>query len=73
MDYYKRKKGGNDYLPICHRKGQLQLPLHDLCVERDSKNTYEVAGILQYPSAFAYTLVGCITLFEMQIISLNIN
>ena len=54
-------------------KGESQLPLHDFCVERDSKNTYEVAGISQYPSAYAYTLVGCITLIEMQIISPPIN
>jgi hypothetical protein len=51
-------------------KGELQLPIRDLCGERDSKNTYEVAGVSQHPSASANTLVGCITLIEMQIISL---
>ena len=54
-------------------EGELQFPLHDLCDERDSKNTYEVAGVSQYPSASANTLVGCITLTEMQIISWPIN
>ena len=49
MDYYLRKKEGNE-LMITSRyaiiKGELKLPLHDFCVERDSKNTsYEVAGI----------------------------
>ena len=42
-------------------EGELQLPLRDLCDKRDSNKAYEVAGITQYPSASAYTLVGCIT------------
>ena len=42
-------------------EGELQFPLRDLCDKRDSKNTYEVVGVSQYPSASAYTLVCCIT------------
>ena len=50
-------------------EGELQLPLHDLCGERVLKNANEVAGVSQYSGASANTLVGCITLIEMQIIS----
>ena len=42
-------------------EGELHFPLHDLYDERDSKNTYEVAGVSHYPSASAYTLVWCVT------------
>jgi len=54
-------------------EGELQLSLHDLCDERDSKKTYEVARVLQYASASANPLVGCMTLIKMQIISLPIS
>ena len=54
-------------------EGELQLPRHDLCDERYLKNTYEVAGVSQYPSASANTLASCITFIEMQILSLLIN
>ena len=54
-------------------EGELQLPLRDLCDEKDSKKTYEVAGVSQYPSAYANTMVDCITLIKIQIISLLIN
>jgi hypothetical protein len=50
-------------------EGELQLPLRDLCDERDSSKAYEVAGVSQYPSASANTLVGYILLIEMQILT----
>jgi hypothetical protein len=74
MDFFERKKEVMITSQYTIVEGELQLPLHDdLCDERDSKNTYEVAGVSQYPSASANTLVGCITLTEMQIISWPIN
>jgi hypothetical protein len=73
MEFFKRKKEVMTISQYAIAEGELQLPLHDLCDERDSKSTYEVAGVLQYPSASANTLAGCITLIEMQIISLPID
>jgi len=73
MDFLKRKKEVMITSKYAIVEGELQLPLHDLCDERDSKKTSEVAGVSQYPSASANTLVGLITLIKMQIISLSIN
>ena len=73
MDFFKGKKEVVITSQYAIVEGELQLPLRDLCDERNSNKTYEVAGVSQYPSASANTLVGCITLIEMQIITLPIN
>ena len=61
MDFFKREKEVMITSEFAIVEGELQLPLHDLYDERDSKNTYEVAGVSQYTSASAITMVGCIT------------
>jgi hypothetical protein len=73
MDLFKWKKEVMMTSQYAIVEGELQLPLRDLCDERGSKKTYEVDGVSQYPSASANTLVGCMTLIKMQIISLPIN
>ena len=56
MDFIKGKKEVMITSQYAIVEGEMQLPLHDLCDERDSKNMYEVAGVSQYPSACANTL-----------------
>ncbi len=70
MDFFKEKRSNDYLLESAIIECTLQLPLHDVCDERDSNTSYEVARVTKFPSASANTLVGCITLIEMQIITL---
>jgi len=73
MDIFKGEKDAMITSQYAIVEGESQLPLHDLCDERDSDKMYEVAGFSQYPSASTNTLIGCITSIKMQIITLPIN
>jgi hypothetical protein len=73
MDFFREKRSNDYLLESAIVEGTLQLPLHDLCDERNSNESHEVARVSKYPSASANTLVGCITFIEMQIITLLIT